>query len=338
MLVIRPILEADYPALMQIAHDSGIGFTSLPINEGILRSRIKHSVSSFELDIDKPGSESYLLVMEDTETGEVVGTSGIEASVGLEDAFYSYRLDKVVHSSKELKLHKTVKTLTLCNHYTESAEICTLFLKNKARGGNNGRVLSRFRFLFLAEFMDRFSKTVIAEMRGVSTVDGDSPFWEWLQEHFFGLDFETVDYLTGIGNKSFIAEMMPRHPIYVNLLSQRAQDVIGKVHEKTLPALKLLQREGFVNKGYFDIFDAGPTVECELTNITSVKNSLRLRVVIGESVNGLSYIACNTDLKNFRATEAFIDVDTNKSIAVLNQKYADALKVKENDFVRVLAL
>ena len=69
MLVIRPISEADYPALMQIAHDSGVGFTSLPTNENLLRSRIAHSVASFATDTDKPGNEGYLLVMEDTETG-----------------------------------------------------------------------------------------------------------------------------------------------------------------------------------------------------------------------------------------------------------------------------
>ena len=32
-------------------------------------------------------------MLEDTETGEVVGTCGIEAAVGIEDAFYHYRLD-----------------------------------------------------------------------------------------------------------------------------------------------------------------------------------------------------------------------------------------------------
>ncbi|MFN3589050.1 MAG: arginine N-succinyltransferase, partial [Spirosomataceae bacterium] len=50
-------------------------------------------------------------------------------------------------------------------------------------------------------------------------------------------DFPTADYLTGIGQKVFIAELMPKYPIYVSLLSKEAQAVIGKVHEKTRPAL-----------------------------------------------------------------------------------------------------
>jgi len=338
MLVVRPIKEADYPALMQIAHDSGVGFTSLPTNEKLLRSRIEHSVTSFSTEAEKPGNEGYLMVMEDTETGDVVGTSGLDSAVGLENAFYHYHLGKVVHSSQELKLHNTIDTLTLCNDHTGSAELCTLFLQERARGGNNGRVLSRCRFLLLAEFKQRFGHTVIAEMRGVSDDNGDSPFFQWLQEHFFNMDFPTADYLSGIGNKVFIAELMPRYPIYVNLLSQEAQDVIGLVHEKTKPALRLLQREGFIHRGYVDIFDGGPTVECELDQIKAVKDSKRLTVKVSAVEAGAGYVACNTDFKNFRATEVHIEVDHEQEFALITEQHAKALHVKNGDTIRVLAL
>ncbi|MFA0697852.1 arginine N-succinyltransferase, partial [Vibrio sp. 10N.222.49.C9] len=93
----------------------------------------------------------------------------------------------------------------------------------------------------LAEHPHRFSKTIFAEMRGVSDEKGNSPFWEWLQEHFFSIDFTMADYLTGIGKKGFIADLMPKLPIYINLLSKEAQAVIGEVHDNTRPALKLLE-------------------------------------------------------------------------------------------------
>lgn len=337
MLIIRPITSDDYPALMQIAIDTGVGFTSLPINEGLLRSRIKHSEESFAAQVDKPGDQGYLLVMEDTETGEIVGTSGIEASVGLDSAFYHYHLGKVVHSSQELNLHNVINTLTLCNDYTGAAEVCTLFLQEKARFGNNGRVLSRFRFLMLAEFAERFGQTVIAEMRGVSDEEGHSPFFQWLQEHFFNMDFQTVDHMMGLGNKVFIAELMPRYPVYTNLLSQEAQDVIGHVHKKTAPALKLLQREGFVHRGYVDIFDAGPTVECELSEIKSVKQSKRLNVkVSSEITDAVPHIICNTILESFRAMEAQIAI--TGETAIITPQHADALGVSDNDPIRVLAI
>ncbi len=338
MLVIRPIVASDYPALMQIAHDSGVGFTSLPTNEKLLRSRIAHSEESFAANATKPGNEGYLLVMEDTETGKVVGTSGVESAVGLENAFYHYHLGKVVHSSQELKLHNTIDTLTLCNDYTGAAELCTLFLSQEARGGHNGRVLSRFRFLMLAEFSERFGDKVIAEMRGVSDETGNSPFWQWLEEHFFSMDFPTADYLSGIGNKVFIAELMPRFPIYVNLLSQEAQDVIGHVHDNTRPALRLLEREGFRYRGYVDIFDGGPTVECELEQIKAVKDSIRVKVKISDVEEGAAYVACNTNFAEFRATEVHIEVCHNEEFASITQEHANALNVTDGDIIRVLSL
>jgi arginine N-succinyltransferase len=338
MLVIRPIVANDYPALMKIAHESGVGFTSLPTNEKLLRSRIAHSEASFLANATKPGNEGYLLVMEDTDTGEVVGTSGIDSAVGLDNAFYHYHLGKVVHSSQELKLHNTIDTLTLCNDYTGAAELCTLFLRQAARGGNNGRVLSRFRFLMLAEFSECFGDNVIAEMRGISDEHGSSPFWKWLEEHFFGMDFPTADYLSGIGNKVFIAELMPRFPIYVNLLSQEAQEAIGHVHEKTRPALKLLEREGFRYRGYVDIFDGGPTVECEREQIKAVRDSIRVKVKISEIEQGVGYVACNTNFNDFRATEVHIEVDHKEEFASITQAHANALNVTDGDMIRVLAL
>ena len=103
MIIIRPIQPADYDGLHQIAIESGHGFTSLPVNETLLQNRINGAQESFQKSVTQPGTESYLFVMEDTETGEVVGTAGVEAAVGLEDAFYHYHLGKVVHNSRELK-------------------------------------------------------------------------------------------------------------------------------------------------------------------------------------------------------------------------------------------
>lgn len=336
MMIIRPIRSSDYEALHTVAEESGVGFTSLPVNEELLRRKIATSERSFAHDADKPGPEHYLFVMEDTETGEVVGTSGIEAAVGLEDAFYCYHLGKVVHASRELNVHNEVETLTLCNDYTGASEICTLFLKEHARAGYNGRFLSKFRFLFMAEHMQRFSETVIAEMRGVSDENGQSPFWVWLEEHFFSLDFPTADYLTGIGQKVFIAELMPKYPIYVNLLSEEAQKVIGEVHDKTRPALKLLLGEGFTNAGYVDIFDAGPTIEANINYIRTVQDSQKMEVLVDDSVNGetVTHFAINTRVKEFRAAMAALDIDNAKQVVRINEQAARALEVNTGDLIR----
>lgn len=337
MLIIRPIRSNDYDALHNIAVESGHGFTSLPVNEAILNQRIERSELSFNKQINFPNDEGYLFVMEDTTNGKVVGTSGIEAAVGLQDAFYHYHLGKIVHSSHELNIYNTVETLSLCNDYTGSSEICSLFLSEKYRKDGNGRFLSRFRFLFMAEHQQRFSKSVIAEMRGVSNEDGRSPFWNWLEEHFFSMDFPTADYLTGIGKKAFIAELMPKHPIYVSLLSKDAQRAINQVHAKTIPALKLLEAEGFSRRGYVDIFDGGPTVETSLENIRTVVQSERYKVVIANITNDNRYIICNDKVKEFRAIHAPALLKHSSNIATITQASADALQVTSGDHIRLVS-
>lgn len=338
MLVVRPIKLSDYDALHTCAVESGHGFTSLPVNEELLTNRITHSEYSFAKEnVTEPGDEGYLMVGFDVETGEVAGTTGIEASIGWDVPFYSYHISKVVHSSQRLKVNNVVKLLTFGNNYTGCSEICTLFLRPDFRKGLNGRLMSKCRFLLMAEHPERFSETIFAEMRGVSDDDGNSPFWQWLQEHFFSIDFTLADYLTGIGKKGFIADLMPKLPIYINLLSQEAQDVIGQVHEKTRPALKLLEREGFTNRGYVDIFDAGPTVECDLRNIESVRHSIRAQVELSEHASSQDYLIGNTSFENFRAVAAKGAYDQASGKVILAPNVAEALEVQEGDFVRMLA-
>lgn len=336
MKIIRPIKQSDYPSLHDIAQESGIGFTSLPVNEALLKSKIKLSERSFATDVDAPSNESYLFVMEDTETGDVMGTSGIISRVGLDDAFYTYHLSKVVHASRELDIHNIVDILTLGNDYTGVSEICTLFLRQTAREGLNGRLLSKFRFLFMMEHRHRFAEIIIAEMRGISDEKGESPFWQWLEEHFFSMDFPTADYLTGIGQKQFIAELMPKYPIYVSLLSKEAQAVIGKVHEKTKPALQMLEKEGFSCRGYVDIFDAGPTVEANLKHVRTAQASCKLPVKIDneKAALGKDVFAINTLVAGFRGASISLWIDKEQQLACISQRAANALSVSQGNAIR----
>ncbi len=338
MLVVRPIAMSDYDALHTCAVESGHGFTSLPVNEELLTNRIQHSEYSFgKHNVTEPGDEGYLMVGFDSESGEVAGCTGIEASIGWDVPFYSYHISTIVHSSPKLGVSNVVKLLTFGNNYTGCSEICTLFLRPSFRGGLNGRLMSKCRFLMMAEHPHRFSKTIFAEMRGVSDADGNSPFWQWLQEHFFSIDFTMADYLTGIGKKGFIADLMPKLPIYINLLSKEAQAVIGQVHENTKPALKLLENEGFTCRNYVDIFDAGPTVECDLKNINSVRDSIRAEVQVAPHSSSQDYLIANTSFENFRATAAKAAFDREANKVIIAPEVADALHLKAGDYVRMLA-
>lgn len=298
-MLVRPIQTTDLDALMALARSTGVGVTTLPANEESLARRIETSVQSID-GAASIGDANYVFVMEDAD-GRVVGICGIAASVGLDEPWYNYRVGTSVHASRELNIYRRLNTLFLTNDLTGTAELCSLFLHADYRHSSNGSLLSKSRFLFLAEFPERFAPKVIAEMRGVSDENGLSPFWESLGRHFFKMEFSQADYLSGIGNKSFIAELMPQHPVYVDFLSEQARAVIGQVHEKTRPALALLQGEGFQYQGYVDIFDAGPTVECMLPNIRAVRDSRVVKALEHHaSDDGVTYLVSNRRLDDFR--------------------------------------
>jgi arginine N-succinyltransferase len=278
--------------------------------------------------------------MEEVDTARIVGVCGVAGFVGLRDPWYSYRVGTVVHASRELGIFTRTPTLFLSNDHTGATELCSLLLDAAFRVGRNGALLSKSRFLFMAEFRERFARKVIAELRGVSDASGHSPFWESLGRHFFSMDFAEADYLTGIGKKSFVAELMPKHPLYSSFLSPEAQAVIGETHELTRPARRLLEQEGFRFEGHVDIFDAGPALECELDDIDAVKKSARF--VLGgtfeddaESVSALSLIA-NTTLQDFRVGLGRVRL-TGESVQI-SSGLAAALRVNVGDAVRVVAL
>jgi len=188
----------------------------------------------------------------------------------------------------------------------------------------------------MAQFPGRFAARVVAEMRGVSDEHGRSPFWEGLGRHFFSIDYDRAEHIVGIGNKAFIAELMPKHPIYTVLLSAEAQAVMGKVHPQTAPALHLLEQEGFRHQGYIDIFDGGPTVEAPLMDIRSIRRSRLLRVTTGRPPGGTPYLVSNLELGGFRCALAELTPETDG--VRLAPDLTAALNLAEGSMVRVAAL
>ncbi len=333
-MVFRPVAQSDAQQIADLAQLTGTGLTTLPKDLDKVKEKIDLSIQSFNKSVDHPGPEYYLFVLENTETKEIMGTSGLAAAVGLEQPFYTYKVGTTVHASPKLGIHKTIPTLILGHDYTGTTEICTLFLSPKHRGGGAGKLLSKGRFLFMATHQERFAKKVIAEMRGYSNDDGVSPFWESLGRHFFDMDFDDADTISGEETNEFIAELMPKYPVYVPLLSEEAQKVIGKVHPDTEPALDLLKKEGFRYRGYVDIFDAGPTIETKPENIDTIKRSAdyELSAISDIKADDL-YLVANTQSTNYRCVLAKVSIK-DKKIA-LEKTSVDALGLNLGD--RVLA-
>ncbi len=337
MMVIRPIERGDLSALMQLAGKTGGGLTSLPVDEKTLSARIERSLQTWQGTLPK-GEQGYVFVLEEAATGTVAGICAIEVAVGLNDPWYNYRVGTLVHASKELNVYNALPTLFLSNDHTGSSELCSLFLDPDWRKEGNGYLLSKSRFLFMAAFRDRFNEKVVAEMRGVIDETGFSPFWQSLGERFFSMEFSKADYLCGTGQKAFIAELMPKHPIYTHFLSPEAQAVIGQVHPQTAPARAVLEKEGFRYRNYVDIFDGGPTLECDIDRVRAIRKSRLVEVADGQPAPG-EWPAClvaNEQYDQFRAT--LVRVDSECERLVLTAAQLDALKCRAGDRIRMVRL
>lgn len=341
-MFIRPVALQDKDAVLALARAAGIGMTSLPPDEEVLIDKITRSVKSFNGKPDYEGGEHFLFVLE--EDGKILGTTGIKAHVGLTQPFYSYKLTTITQVHSPLNLYSKHEMLQVTNDLTGASEIGSLYLLPDARGGGRGTLLSRCRYLFMAQFAELFDGKVIAEMRGVNDRQSDAPFYNSLAKHFFMMDFATADYTNATQGNQFIADLMPKYPIYVSLLPEEAQKVLGVPHPSSEPAKKLLELEGFRYQGYLDVFDAGPTMEVNRDNIRTIRDSHLVKVadIVDEFSSEMAperAILSTTDFNSWKSGLGKVvlnqGADSDAASIVITTKTAEILQVAVGETLRI---
>ena len=278
-LLLRPVTAADLPDLVRMAAASADGISSLPCDETKLRARIAASEQAFASPDDASGEETYLFVLEDA--GRIVGCSGIAASAGFFDRFYSYRNEFVVHASAALGVSQRMHTLHLCHDLTGTTLLTSFYLDPGYEDGPAAQLLSRARLLFIHANAGRFSERIAAESPGVTEADGQSPFWDAVGRRFFGMGYPEAEAVIGGRSKAVIADLMPPSPVYVALLPERAQWALGQLHPVGELPFSILQDEGFDADTYVDIFEGGPTVAAPRASLRSVRRARAVVVQAG---------------------------------------------------------
>ena len=334
MFVVRPARLSDLDGLMALAQITGTGLTTLPAHKPALQQKIEESITAFATDEGETEKLNYLFVLEDLATGTVCGTSALIVGIGLDNPFYSYRILHQTQLSQEPKMRVDTELLQLSNDFVGAAEVATLFLDPEDRRDKLGKLLSKARYMFRAAHPDRFPDTVISELRGWVDADNRSPFWEAIGRHFFGMDFMTADAINGRGNSQFISDLMPKFPIYTALLPEEARAVIGRPHDGAVPAMRLLEKEGFRFSGAVDIFDGGPEMEVHKRGIWTCRKNQQ--GVLGGVVDGAGddpmHLVANPSLNSFRVV--LTDVVEGASGLWLPREAAKALEIGEGDCVR----
>ena len=113
-----------------------------------------------------------------------------------------------------------------------------------------------------------------------------------------------------------------------------AQEVLGKVHRNTGPARAMLEQEGFEFKGMVDIFDGGPCVHANTSQIRVIRDNQDCYVEqIETSVDdGSQMIMANTNL-DFRCCLGQVSCVGNA--ATISEVTALRLDLKKGDRLRL---
>jgi len=333
---LRASRQNDLEYLYEMAKLTGGGFTNLPADRNALKSKLDAAAQAFANRSEELTAEQFVLVLENHETGAVRGTSQLMTQVGQQWPFYSYRLNTLTQYSKELDRTVRAEMLSLVTDLEGTAEVGGLFLHPNERAGGLGLLLARARYLFIAMHRSRFADKVIAELRGIIDERGGSPFWDGVAGRFFGMSFQEADYFNAINGNQFIADLMPKHPVYVAMLDDDARSVIGVPHPTGRAAMRMLENEGFNYEGYVDIFDGGPTMIARTDDVTSVKNSVRATVDGIDLQEGERAILATGRLETFRAcygARALSGDDESGWTIAIDSAAADALDVGDGDEV-----
>ncbi|MGQ0531642.1 MAG: arginine N-succinyltransferase [Caulobacteraceae bacterium] len=276
--VMRAAGRADLEGFKQLREIAGAGFTSLMLDDQAMAERLAASERSFASTVAAPEAERYFIALEHIESGVLAGCCGVKATIGEKPPFFNFRMITEAQSSAVVSRRFDMRVLIGVNDFTGCSEVGSLFVRPEHRAAGVGRALAQSRYMLMATQPQRFRAQVVSELRGVVSPEGVSPFWEAMGRHFFQMDFAEADRLSATTDNQFILDLMPQHPIYVDLLPEAAREVIGKCHKDGEGARKLLEWEGFVFSNVVDIFDGGPLMSVQRDTIRTLREARRLRI------------------------------------------------------------
>jgi arginine N-succinyltransferase len=278
LYVMRAAGPADLAEFKQLREIAGAGFTSLMLDDAAMAAKLELSQQSFASTTNAAGPERYFIALEHIETGALAGCCGVKATIGKAPPFFNFRIITEAQSSVVVDRRFDMDVLIGVNDFTGCTEVGSLFVRPEHRANGVGRSLAQCRYMLMAAQPDRFHERVVSELRGVVSADGVSPFWEAVGRHFFRMDFSEADKLSATTDNQFILDLMPQHPIYIDLLPESARAVIGKCHRDGEGAQRLLEWEGFSFSNVVDIFDAGPLMSASRDAIRTLRECRAVRL------------------------------------------------------------
>ncbi len=301
MFVIRQASSEDVPSLLKLARL--VHSFNLPVDRDAIAAKIVQSTQSFEERLEDPNHRLHMFVLEDLDTGNVIGTSSILGHVswpGHPHVFLS--VSRREFWSDDLQQGATHVVLELGTDETGPSELGGLILAPGYRGHAErlGGMLSLVRFLYLGLHRRRFSKRIIAEVMGSLTPDIHNVLWVVLGRRVINLSYTEADLFCR-RSKEFITALFPKEPIYASILPPEARNLIARESDESRPARAMLERQNFVFHGHIDPFDGGPYLEASISDIPLVGETRSLRLAGSTSAARGTAIVSHHGDDGFRA-------------------------------------
>ena len=277
MFVIRQASSEDVQSLLKLARL--VHSFNLPADRDAIAGKIVKSVQSFEDRLDDPHDRTHMFVLEDLETGNVIGTSSIIGHVSWPGHPHVYlEVSRREFWSDDLQQGATHVVLELGTDESGPSELGGLILAPGYRGHAErlGGLLSMVRFQYLALHRKHFGDRIIAEVMGSLTPDSHNVLWDYLGRRFINLSYTEADLFCR-RSKEFITALFPREPIYASILPPEARNLIARESDESRGARAMLERQGFEYHGHIDPFDGGPYLEASIDAIPLVGETRSLR-------------------------------------------------------------
>lgn len=333
MLVMRQVNERDFPAYEFLAKRIDVGVTSFPRDHKTLKIKMNNILNSFSGKEMSPDEILYLFFLEEMETGEVIGTSGINAKTGENDPLYFYTIQTEMRQQIYPEMPSEIKVLVPKIVQEAFTELFGLYILPEKRKGGLGHLLSFGRFLYMADYPKEIQERITAVIRGTIDAHGVSPFWELVGRKFLDIDFVKLCELIS-QSKAFVPSILPKHPLYVPLLPKEIQELIGVPHPASKPALQILLTEGFHITNDVDITDIGPRIEGSLKNLVTINSSHKAIVTkVDENLPEEHNLLISRPEPTFRACLGKLEVIGTNQVA-LSPLTAKALQVEPGQVIR----
>ncbi len=329
LYVVRAIDPSDLEGFFALAQISGPGFTSLQPNMEYLKRYIDASMESFA-NPDVKKSQKFLLVMEEVNTGKVVGCAAVKTKIGIERPFVDFVMkDGRGNPTKDVR---NALYLDPDHAFDGATEVGSLFMHPDHRKGGLGRYLAKSRYMLIGTAPEVFSSPIIAELRGNQDASGKSPFYSSVHKARLQKTFEEADEFITHADDEGMKAVIPTAPIVIENLPPEAHKAIGQPHESGVGAYHLLMKEGFSQTEIVDLFDAGPIMSASFEDLATIRESRNVRLNIKSiPIDPKLMMVSSTKLSSFRAVIGEFECD--ETSVSLNVQAATALT--ENDGANV---